>query len=139
MRHAFPMLVLVALVGSNQTVRAEGVDDFVGRWGLAAYWNDKDAQPARGWAKEACGQPYVIAKSPTGRLLMHIADDARLREIDVRASRGETLLVPTAGEVEHGERHNRRVIARDAASFVLEWTDSGISSRYGRNVYVRCR
>jgi hypothetical protein len=118
---------------------AQGVDDFVGRWGLAAYWADKDATAAQGWARSACGQPYVISKSRSGNLLMHIADDTKLKEIEVQASRGETRLVPARGATENIERHSRTVSARSANAFTLEWSDPGVASRYGRNVYVRCR
>ena len=129
--------VLIAL--STQPLLAQGVDDFVGRWGLAAYWADKDAAAAQGWARSACGQPYVISRSASGHLLMHIADDPVVKDVEVRASRGATLLVPAKGVTDNVDRHTRTVSAQTPAGFTLEWTDAGVASRYGKNVYVRCR
>lgn len=135
---AMRAVIASCLVAVAQPVFAQSADDFVGRWGLASYWEDKHAQPAQGWARAACSAPYVITKSPSGNLLMHIADDNELKEIVVTSSFGKVQLVPARGVTSNTERHTRTVIARTPNSFTLEWNDRGVGSRYGRNVYVRC-
>ena len=127
-------LAFAASLALTGNASAQTVDDLVGKWGLASYWKPEDAAKARGWAKGACGSPYTIAKSPAGNLVLHIADDPVPKEVKLS---GKTLL--PVDKVEGGpKRHERKITGFDATSFELTWSNPGVGSRYGVNVYVRC-
>jgi hypothetical protein len=119
-------------------VMAQTAGQLAGRWGIAAYWNAKDAQKARGWARAACGSPYTIGRTADGNLSMHIADDPKPHELELVAGGGRTVLEPV-GDVPGGTaRHSRELSGFDGSSFELRWLDPGVARRYGVNVYVRC-
>ncbi len=115
---------------------AQSVDDLVGRWGVASYWAAGDKDKAPGWARQACGQPYVIEKSASGHLLMFVADGQR-REVALKGKK----LTPAEKTLPEGpaSRHVRTITAfAPGRSFELTWKDKGFAGRYGTVVYVRC-
>lgn len=122
------------------SAQAQTADQLVGRWGLAAYWKATDAQNARKWAAAACNQPYVIAagKAP-GTVMMHIADEPQVRELKLVGKGKAAQLVPSSDAKGGVAHHTRTVSGFDGKSFELVWQDAGVASRYGINVYVRCR
>lgn len=114
---------------------AQSADDLVGRWGVASYWKAEDKAKAPGWAKQSCGQPYVIEKNAGGNLLMFVADGQR-REV---ALKGKTL-TPVEPSLPEGpaSKHVRTVTAFAPGALELTWKDPGFAARYGTVVYVKC-
>jgi hypothetical protein len=49
-------------------------DQLVGKWGFAAYHKDTDRARTIKEAAAQCNRPYVIAKGPTGGVMMNLAD-----------------------------------------------------------------
>jgi hypothetical protein len=124
-----------ALVFLASPAFAQTVDDLAGRWGVASYWKAEDKAKAPGWAKQTCGQPYVIAKNEAGNLMMYVADE-KLREV---ALKGKTLTpVDKVLPAGNAKRHQRTVTAFAPGSFELTWADAGFAGRYGTVVYVKC-
>lgn len=128
-------LALAAAFLAPLPALAQSADDLAGRWGVASYWKAEDKAKAPGWAKQSCGQPYVIAKNPAGNLMMYVADGER-REV---ALKGKTL-TPVEKSLPEGPatRHARTITAFAPGSFELTWNDSAFAGRYGTVVYVRC-
>jgi hypothetical protein len=124
-----------ALVFLGSPALAQTADDLAGRWGVASYWKTEDKAKAPGWARQSCGQPYVIAKNEAGNLMMYVAD-GQIREVIVK---GKTL-TPAEKVLPEGpaKRHQRTITAFAPGSFELTWKDVGFAGRYGTVVYVKC-
>lgn len=132
-----PRLPLAALVmaASALPASAQTVDDLAGRWGVASYWTPADKAKAPGWARQSCGQPYVIQKNASGNLTMFVADGER-REVVLKGKK----LTPVDKKLPEGpaRRHVRTITAFAPGSFELTWEDKGFAGRYGTVVYVKC-
>jgi hypothetical protein len=114
---------------------AQSVDDLTGRWGVASYWKAEDKAKAPGWARQGCGHPYVIQKSPGGNLMMYVADE-QLREVKLKGN----VLTPVDGKLPEGpaKLHERTITAFAPGSFELTWSAPKFAGRYGTVVYVKC-
>ena len=116
-------------------VAAVSPDQLVGKWGFAAYHKDEDRTRTIKEASAQCNRPYVIAKGPTGGVMMNLADQKELSELVLKAGpNGQTYLGP-AGAPGPDDRIVSNV---DANSFTTVWVDPENASRYGTSVYVRC-
>lgn len=124
-------LVFLAVPASAQTV-----DDLAGRWGVASYWKTEDKAQAPGWARQSCGNPYVIEKNAAGNLTMFIADGER-REVLLKGKK----LIPAEKKLPEGpgRQHTRTITAFEPGkSFELTWDNRKFAGRYGTMVYVKC-
>jgi len=111
-------------------------DQLVGKWGFAAYHKDEDRARTIKEASAQCNRPYVIAKGPTGGVMMNMADQKELSELILKAGpTGQTYLGPAGAA---GGPDDRIVTNVDANSFTTVWVDPDNASRYGTSVYVRC-
>jgi hypothetical protein len=134
--------VLVAGCGENPAptpaivAAAVSPDQLVGKWGFAAYHKDEDRARTIKEAAAQCNRPYVIAKGPTGGVMMNLADQKELSELVLKGGpSGETYLGPPGPA---GSADDRIVTNVDANSFTTVWVDPDNASRYGTSVYVRC-
>ena len=128
-------LLPFALVFAALPAFAQTADDFVGRWGVASYWNKEDKAKAPGWAKQSCGQPYIIEKNEAGNLMMFVADGER-REVKLKGKK----LTPAESKLPEGsaKMHVRTITAFEPGSFELTWDNGAFAGRYGTVVYVKC-
>src|SRR5208337_2059803 len=111
-------------------------DQLVGKWGFAAYHRDTDRARTIKEAAAQCNRPYVIAKGPSGGVMMNLADQANLSELVLKAGPdGRTYLGPPG---DAGTADDRIVTNVDANSFTTNWVDPDNASRYGTSVYERC-
>jgi hypothetical protein len=111
-------------------------DALVGKWGFAAYHRDTDRERTIKEAAAQCNRPYVIAKGPTGGVMMNLADQRELSELVLKAGPdGRTYLGPPGGA---GTADDRQVLDVDPNSFTTVWVDPDNASRYGTSVYERC-
>jgi hypothetical protein len=111
-------------------------DQLVGKWGFAAYHKDEDRARTIKEASAQCNRPYVIAKGPTGGVMMNLADQKELSELVLQAGpNGQTYLGPPGAAASPDDRIVTNV---DANSFTTVWVDPENASRYGTSVYVRC-
>jgi hypothetical protein len=115
---------------------AVSADQLVGKWGFAAYHRDEDRTRTIKEAAAQCNRPYVIAKGPTGGVMMNMADQKELSELVLKGGpSGQTYLGPPG---DAGTADDRIVSNVDANSFTTVWVDPDNASRYGTSVYVRC-
>jgi hypothetical protein len=115
---------------------AVSADQLVGKWGFAAYHKDEDRARTMKEAAAQCNRPYVIAKGPTGGVMMNLADQKELSELVLKAGpSGQTYLGPPG---DAGTADDRIVSNVDANSFTTVWVDPDNASRYGTSVYERC-
>jgi hypothetical protein len=111
-------------------------DELVGKWGFAAYHRDTDRTRTIKEAAAQCNKPYVIAKGPTGGVMMNLADQADLSELVLKAGpNGATYLGPPG---DAGTADDRIVTNVDPNSFTTNWVDPDNAARYGTSVYERC-
>lgn len=107
-----------------------------GKWGLASYRDEKDKARTLAEAKAACGNPYVIAKGPTGGVLMHLPDQAQPTELFVKVTAdGKSFIGPKGTP---GMAQDRVVIFFQGGQFISEWVDASARERYGTMLFVRC-
>jgi len=130
---SMPMLRLVAITviaaGATPALAFE-TKDLVGRWGVAAYFDAKDAASTRGAAAAACGQPYPIGQGRNGGATMYAAFTGKPEEVFVEGSR-------IASKAEGA--YVRSLVTADAQSFTVRYTDPEADIRYGTMIFVRCR
>jgi hypothetical protein len=111
-------------------------DQLVGKWGFAAYHKDTDRARTIKEAAAQCNRPYVIAKGPTGGVMMNLADQKELSELVLKPGpNGQTFLGPPG---DAGTGDDRIVSNVDPNSFTTVWVDPDNASRYGTSVYERC-
>ena len=104
--------------------------------GLRRLPQDEDRARTIKEASAQCNRPYVIAKGPTGGVMMNMADQKELSELILKAGpTGQTYLGPAGAA---GGPDDRIVTNVDANSFTTVWVDPDNASRYGTSVYVRC-
>lgn len=110
-------------------------DQLIGRWGVAAYHQEKARNRTEAQAKQGCRQPYSIAKGPTGGIVMHMADNPEPQELVLKGGTTGKNYVGPAGEL---TTNDREVILTGTNMITLKYLDPEIVSRYGTMVYVRC-
>lgn len=107
-----------------------------GRWGLAAYHRDEDRERTIAMARGLCNQAYTVALGPTGGVIMHLADEPEMRELQVKGGAGGRTFIGPAGEP--GGPQDREIIFSDAQTLIMRWMDPEVASRYGTSVFARC-
>lgn len=125
----------VAALAMALPAQAATVDDFVGKWGLASYFVDKDAAQTELAARAQCHTPYVIAKGPGGGVMLHLPDETHTSEMQVKTSFSASYIGPKG---EAGGPMDREILRSDKQSLVLKWIDPAVGKRYGIMVFVRC-
>lgn len=110
--------------------------DLIGRWGLAAYHQEADRARTVKAAANQCRNPYVITPGPTGGIMMHLADEAKPSELQVKGNRAGKTFVGPAGPP--GGMQDREVVSFDGRVLILRWMDPEVQGRYGTMVYVKC-
>ena len=115
----------------------QSADQLVGRWGLASYFRQSDAAQVRAAAAAQCGAPYVIAKGPSGGVMLHRPDESRTSEHAVRSTLlGKSVIGPVS---DSSGAKDREIVSYDGTTLVLRWLDETVANRYGTMVFVRCR
>lgn len=109
--------------------------ELAGKWGLAAYFQDKDAGGIEASARAQCNAPYIIAKGPKGGAMLHLPDAARTSEMVVKSSMATSYIGP---EGPADMRTDREIVRYDGKTLVLKWLDPMDARRYGTMVFVRC-
>ncbi len=111
--------------------------DLVGRWGLAAYHREDDRARTVEAAANQCRNPYLISPSPTGGVMMHLADQSTPSDLQLKGAPGGKNFIGPRGEPP-GSNEDREVVAFDGRVLILRWIDPEVQGRYGTMVYVRC-
>ena len=112
------------------------VADLPGNWGLASYRDEKDKARTEAEAKNACGNPYVIAQGSGGGVLMHLADQTQPSEVFIKAATDGRVFIGPRGAP--GVAQDRLVVSYAGNVLVTEWLDASARERYGTMVFVRC-
>ncbi len=115
------------------TIRPE---EIVGRWGYGSYHRPEDLVRTEAAARVACSEPVVINRGPTGGVMMYLADNAQLQELELKGSESGQNYVGPPGPP--GGMEDRQIVSFDGRTMVLKWMDPEVAGRYGTGVYVRC-
>ncbi len=126
--------VVVASVAAPSDI---GIDKLIGSWGIASFHNEKDRKRTEAQAKASCNQPYVIAKGARNGVMMHVADDAKLYELRLKAGAGGRTFL--GFEAPPGDLQDREILSATDAMLVMRFVDPDAHRRYGTFIYVRCR
>jgi hypothetical protein len=111
--------------------------DLVGRWGLAAYHREDDRARTVKAAAGQCRNPYLISPSPTGGVMMHLADQSTPSDLQLKGAPGGKNFIGPRGEPP-GNNEDREVVSFDGRVLILRWMNPEVQGRYGTMVYVRC-
>ena len=82
------------------------------------------------------GEPVVINRGPNGGVMMYLADNAQLQELELKGSQSGQNYIGPPGPA--GGKDDRQIVSFDGRAMVLKWLDPEVVSRYGTSVYVRC-
>jgi hypothetical protein len=111
-------------------------EEFVGRWGFAAYHKEPDRVRTEAAARGQCRQPYVIARGPSGGIMMHLADQAQPSELRLKGGPGGRNYIGPPGPA--GGAQDREILSFDGRVLITRYVDPDAASRYGNMVHVRC-
>ena len=120
-------LLAFALPAQAQALRTE---DLIGRWGVAAYWNDSDAAKVTAQARGFCSQPYVITRGADGSARMFEAFEGRPQDVVVRGGQ----IVAASGSA----RATKAIQSWNGSVLVFNYADDEPKRKYGNMVFVRC-
>jgi hypothetical protein len=118
------------LVCSAAHAQSPRTEDLVGRWGVAAYWNDADAAKTTAQAKSFCNQPYVISKGSDGTARMFEAFEGKPQDVMIRGSQ----IVAVNGS----PRATKAIQSWNGNTLVFNYVDEEAKRKYGNMVFVRC-
>jgi hypothetical protein len=113
-----------------------GLDKIVGRWGVGSFHTEKDRKRTEAQAKAGCSQPYVVAKGPSDGVMMHVADDAKLYELRLKAGPGGKAYL--GFEAPAGDPQDREIISASDKMLVMRFVDPDAHRRYGTFIFARC-
>jgi hypothetical protein len=128
-----PRLACTALaltIVASAPVQAQATDDLVGRWGVAAYWNESDAANVIQQARSFCSKPYVISKGRNGGAMMFEAFHGRPQEVRISGRQISPM---------DGSTQTSKTISRwDGRVLVFSYDEAEAKRRYGNMVFVKC-
>ncbi|MGH6672926.1 MAG: hypothetical protein ACRECV_13265 [Xanthobacteraceae bacterium] len=111
-------------------------EEVIGRWGYGSYHRPEDLVRTEAAARVACSEPVVINRGPTGGVMMYLADNAELQELQLKGSpTGQNYIGPPGPP---GGMEDRQIVSFDGRTMVLKWMNPEVAGRYGIGVYVRC-
>jgi hypothetical protein len=111
-------------------------EEFIGRWGFTSYQKEADRARTVNTARGLCRSPYVIAKGPTGGVMMHLADQRQPSELRLKGSSDGKNYIGPDGEA--GSPQDREILSFDGRVLITRYVDPDSANRYGNMVYVRC-
>jgi hypothetical protein len=111
-------------------------EELVGRWGFTSYQKEADRARTINTARGLCKSPYVIAKGPSGGVMMHLADDRQPTELRLKGSPDGKNYIGPDGDA--GVPQDREIVSFDGRVLVTRYIDPDAANRYGNMVYVRC-
>lgn len=129
-----PLLAAI-FIAAPGIAHALAPGELTGKWGLASYFDAKDAVATETAARAQCHAPYTIAAGPKGGVMLHLPDAPKTSEMQVKTSPGATWIGPAGAA---GGANDREVLRYDGRSLTLKWVDASVGRRYGIMVFVRC-
>jgi len=111
-------------------------EELIGRWGFTSYQNEADKARTITIARGQCRNPYVIARGPSGGVMMHLADQRQPSELRLKGSQDGRNYIGPDGE--SGGAQDREILSFDGRILITRYVDPDAANRYGNMVYVRC-
>ena len=111
-------------------------EEFVGRWGFTSYQKEADRARTVNTARGLCRSPYVIAKGPSGGVMMHLADERQPSELRLKGSPDGKNYIGPDGDAPVAQ--DREIVSFDGRILITRYVDPDAANRYGNMVYVRC-
>ncbi|MEI8150432.1 MAG: hypothetical protein WCG92_02400 [Hyphomicrobiales bacterium] len=111
-------------------------EEMVGRWGFTSYQKEADRARTINTARGLCRSPYVMAKGPSGGIMMHLADESQPTELRLKGTaEGRNYIGPDGPAA---VPQDREIVSFDGRVLVTRYVDPDAANRYGNMVYVRC-
>jgi len=111
-------------------------EEMIGRWGYTSYQNEADKARTITIARGQCKNPYVIARGPSGGVMMHLADQKQPSELRLKGSSDGRNYIGPEGDA--GNPQDREILSFDGRVLITRYVDPDSANRYGNMVYVRC-
>jgi hypothetical protein len=125
------VVLALSLAAVSAPASAQTAADLVGRWGVAAYWSESDAQRITAQARGFCNQPYTITAGRNGGAMMFEAFEGRQREFTVRGGQ----IVPVEGG---NPKLVKNVLSWNGQVLVFRYVEEEPARKYGNMVFSRC-
>lgn len=140
---ALPLLLAACSLGdgfapAKKAPSPSGIsrEALIGSWGIASFHTDKDRKRTEAQAKAQCTQPYRISAGPNDGVMMHVADDAKLYELRLKAGQDGRTYV--GFEAPAGDPQDRELLSVAPDLLTMRFVDPDAHKRYGTFVFVRC-
>jgi hypothetical protein len=128
--HKLIIAAAATVLSGAAQAQAPRTEDLVGRWGVAAYWNDADASKVTAQARSFCSQPYVISKGANGAARMFEAFEGRPQDVMIQGNQ----IVAANGSA----RSTKAIQSWNGNTLVFNYVDEEAKRKYGNMVFVRC-
>ena len=109
-------------------------EELVGRWGYAAYYNEKDRPRIQAAAKAQCTRPVTISRGPNGGIMMPMVNQSQ-QELTVKGGPGGKNYIGPPGEA--GAPQDSEIVSFDG-NVLITRTVASDESGHANSVYVRC-
>jgi hypothetical protein len=126
----FIVAAAAALLSASAHAQTPRTEDLIGRWGVAAYWNDADAAKVTAQARSFCSQPYVISKGTNGTARMFEAFEGKPQDVAIQGNQ----IVAANGSA----RSTKAIQSWNGSTLVFNYVDEEARRKYGNMVFVRC-
>ena len=111
-------------------------EDIVGRWGYAAYYNEKDRPRIEAAARAQCNRPAVIKSGPNGGVVMPIANQTPGQEQVIKSGpEGRNYIGPPG---DPGGADDSEIITFDGKMLITR-TVAADDGGHLTSIYVRCK
>jgi hypothetical protein len=111
-------------------------EELVGRWGTASYHREADRGRTEAQGRSACRNPYVIARGPSGGVMMYLADQRQPSELRLKGGPGGKNYIGPDGEA--GGPQDREILSFDGRVLITRYVDPDAANRYGNMIFVKC-
>ncbi len=109
-------------------------EELVGRWGYAAYYNEKDRPRIQAAAKVQCTRPVTISRGPNGGILMPMVNQSH-DELTIKGGPGGKNYIGPPGEA--GIPQDSEIVSFDGNTLITR-TMATDETGHANSVYVRC-
>lgn len=109
-------------------------EELVGRWGYAAYYNEKDRARIETAAKGQCTRPVTISRGPNGGLVMPMVNQSQ-QELTIKGGPGGKNYIGPPGEA--GAQQDSEIVSFDG-NVLITRTIATDEIGHASSVYVRC-
>jgi hypothetical protein len=116
---------------ASSSIRPE---ELVGRWGYAAYYDEKDRARIQAAAKAQCTRPVIISRGKNGGIVMPMVNQSGA-ELAIKGGPGGKNYIGPPGDA--GGQQDSEIVSFDG-NVLITRTIAADETGHANSVYVRC-